>query len=66
MDVKTNAMSYSKNLPILKPSHDTILGINQIELFDKKLNLREFNYLVNNTNKEIVYTKNMTLKDIFY
>jgi hypothetical protein len=37
MDVKSNAISNSKVKPILKPPHDTILGLNQIEIFDKKI-----------------------------
>ena len=56
MNPLNNAMSYTANRPIHKPSHDTVLGLNQIELYgDKKLSKEEFTYLTHNLKHNIQY-----------
>jgi hypothetical protein len=64
MNPLENAISNSKNKPILKPPHDTMLGLNQIEIFKNKLSKPEINYLCNNLKKNFKIKEGATLKDI--
>ncbi len=66
MNPQENAISYSQIKPIIKPSHDGVLGLNKIEIIDRKLTEKEFYYAIKNIkiNKKIEFA-NQTAEEIF-